>query len=136
MDEQQSTCLRACCQDCSQQQLTFVSGQGALVAEGSMRRAVLEPRLADRYRARVDSGLSSQCCPHHRILTHKRPTHELSTVMATACTYLWYLSKRIVSAKLRRQRTIEHTSPDSSSSSIQCGTVASASAYKVLSTSL
>jgi hypothetical protein len=63
MDEQ-CACLRACCQDCSQQQLTFVSGQGALVAEGSMCRSRSQysshALRADRYRARVDSGLSSQ----------------------------------------------------------------------------
>lgn len=53
--------------------------------------------------------------------------------MSTACTYLWYLSRRIVSVKLRKQRTIEHTSPNNS---IKCGTVASAIAYKLLSTSL
>jgi hypothetical protein len=57
-------------QDC---ELTFVSGQGALVAEGSMRRSRSQysshALRADRYSARVDSGLSSQCCLHHRILT-------------------------------------------------------------------
>ena len=107
MDEQQCACLRACCQDCSQQQLSFVSGHGALVAEGSMRRSISQysshALRADRYRARVDSGLSSQCCLHHRILTQQQPSQELSTAIATACTYLWYLSKRIVSVKLRRQ---------------------------------
>jgi hypothetical protein len=92
MDEQQCACLRACCQDCSQQQLSFVSGHGALVAEGSMRRSISQysshALRADRYRARVDSGLSSQCCLHHRILTQQQPSQELSTEIATACTYL------------------------------------------------